>query len=241
MRTASRTHFRRNPRGRASSRAADRPRLIYLTSIRRTSPDSRRIPQEFAGKRATRPKACPRASNPSASAFSERFQRVFRRSWIRQPGAFGQNFCGSATVATTRFAERQRGSGEEALVRNYFKHCRVYLAILREGRQERSSRSPVPGSRESVTPGNGSVTPSFVRLPIKFGQLRGIPDHRAFNLETLAVSAKFVLLNILLAFSHEINFFDISTFVFYETYSWVDPRRMHSAFQNLYILANQFF
>lgn len=80
VRAASRTHFRRNPRGRASSRAADRPRLVYLTSVRRTSPGGRKISRDLAGKRAARSRACPRASDPSASAFSGRLQRAFGAS-----------------------------------------------------------------------------------------------------------------------------------------------------------------
>lgn len=75
VRAAPRTHFRRNPRGRASSRTVDRHRPVYLTSIRRRSPGSRRT---AAGSRreTRRPtlKACPRTSDPSA--FLGSFQRV---------------------------------------------------------------------------------------------------------------------------------------------------------------------
>lgn len=115
VRVASRTHFRRNPRGRASSRAADRPRLVYLTSIRRTSPGSRRIPREFAGKRAARSRACTCASDPSvffAIAFSGRFQRAFGAfgpaSWGIWPGfstKCGNRCYDGVCQVTTRFGQ----------------------------------------------------------------------------------------------------------------------------------------
>ena len=65
-RAISPTHFQRNLRGKASSRAVDCLRLIYLTSSRCTSSGSRKISREFAGKRAARSKACPRVSSLSA-------------------------------------------------------------------------------------------------------------------------------------------------------------------------------
>lgn len=133
VRAASRTHFRRNPRGRASSRAADRPQLVYLTSVRRTSSGSRRISRDLAGKRAARSRACPRASDPSASAFSGRFKRAFGgpepTSRGVRPGF--PEVCDPLAATTSRFAVQQRDSAETALVWDYLEHRRVPRHVAR--------------------------------------------------------------------------------------------------------------